>query len=117
VVDSGSSRTLAASLKLIRRLVKFRGAAFPGSHSNSTARVYGSAAFSRQAAERQASGAAGSGSAADAVRRRLQAIVRRDIRVDEFVKRPYQEESLVRNTASVACPLAASTACHALLGR
>ena len=47
----------------------------------------------------------------------MQGVVRRDIRVDEFVKRSYQEESLIRNTASVASLLTASTACQALLGR
>ena len=51
-MDSGSSRTLAASLKLIRLLLKF-AAAFSGSHSKSTARVYGSPAVDGQAAERR----------------------------------------------------------------
>jgi hypothetical protein len=40
VLDRGSSSTVAASLKLMPRLLTF-AAAFSGSHSNSTDRVYG----------------------------------------------------------------------------
>ncbi len=51
VVDSGSSRTVAASWKLTRCLLRF-AAAFAGSHSNCTARVYGPVPGDHQTAER-----------------------------------------------------------------
>lgn len=51
VVDSGSSRTVAASWKLTRCLLRF-AAAFAGSHSNCTARVYGPVPADHQTAER-----------------------------------------------------------------
>ena len=52
VVDSGSSRTVAASWKLTRCLLRF-AAAFAGSHSNCTARVYGPVPGDHQTAERE----------------------------------------------------------------
>src|SRR5256885_13987111 len=68
VVDNGSSRTVAASWKLTRCLLRF-AAAFAGSHSNCTARVYGPEPGDHQTAERSASAAPGHG-------RRLHAVVR-----------------------------------------
>src|SRR5438034_8309572 len=50
VVDSGSSRNVAALWKLTRCLLRF-AAAFAGSHSNCTARVYGPVLGDHQTAE------------------------------------------------------------------
>src|SRR3989441_6382570 len=81
VVDSGSSRTVAASWKLTRCLLRF-AAAFAGSHSNCTARVYGPVPGDHQTAERLSSAAAGAPASygprkPTCPRRLLQRLVRR----------------------------------------